>query len=441
MKVTPVKGTNDYSFIETKLRNYIQNKICKTYENQGFNRIITPVIENIENLENSDGGDNLKLIFKVLKRGEKLESAVEEKDFSNLADLGLRYDLTLPLSRFYAGHKNELPIPFKVIQIGEVFRAERPQKGRNREFVQCDIDIIGTKSIDAEIELIDTTARALLNFNLKNFTIRINDRRILKKTLSSIGFKEEELDSVCITFDKLDKIGTEGVRQELLEKNFSLKVVSNFCEVINNLPKTINELREICGSMAEIDEMEKIISAIETVSHKKYKIKFDLSLVRGQGYYSGAVFEIQSDDYSGSIGGGGRYDNLIGKFTGENVSAVGFSIGFERLFALLNEQNFKIEDEEKKIAIIYYKEDFLNAFMFAKNLNDPVGLFEMPKNFGKLLKGLEENGFSGYYVFKEKEECVLKHFDNSKKLSLKKIKIKQARKHIVNNSFKNKKDS
>jgi len=410
MKITPVKGTNDYSIKETKLRSSIQSEICKTYENQGFNRIITPLIEDIDNLEKSDGGDNLNLIFKVLKRGDKLASAIDEKDFSHLSDLGLRYDLTLPLSRFYAGHKNDLPLPFKVIQMGEVFRAERPQKGRNREFVQCDIDIIGTKSVDAEIELIDTTANALLNFNLKNLTIRINDRRILKAVLSKIGFKTDELDNVCITFDKLDKIGTDGIRQELLEKGFSKEVVSKFCDVVNNLPKTTFELRKICGSMPEIDELEKIISSINELSGGKYKIKFDLSLVRGQGYYTGAVFEIQSDDYSCSIGGGGRYDNLIGKFTGENVCAVGFSIGFERLFDILSEQNFKIKNDEKKVAIIYEKPDFQKAMKFAKSLKCPLSLFEMPKNIGKLLSFLEENGFSGYYILKEKEEFKLNIF-------------------------------
>lgn len=411
MKITPVKGTNDYSVKETKLRKYIENVICKTYENQGFNRIVTPIIEDIENLEKSDGGDNLNLIFKVLKRGDKLASTIDEKDFSHLADLGLRYDLTLPLSRFFAGHKNNLINPFKVIQIGEVFRAERPQKGRNREFVQCDIDIIGTKSVDAEIELIDTTAQALLNLHLKNFTIRINDRRILKGVLSSIGFKESELDSVCITFDKLDKIGLDGIKQELLEKSFPESVVSKFCEVVNNLPKTTSELRKICGEMSEIDEIEKIISSINIVSNGKYKIKFDLSLVRGQGYYTGAVFEIQSDDYSCSIGGGGRYDDLIGKFLGESISAVGFSIGFERLFAILNEQNFEIKNEEKSVAVIYNKDEFLNALIFAKSLKRPFGLFEMPKNLGKLLSMLEKSDFIGFYVFKEKEKSVLKYFE------------------------------
>ncbi len=413
MKITPVKGTNDYTASETKLRSYIQNEICKTYENQGFNRIITPLIEDIENLEKSDGGDNLKLIFKVLKRGDKLENAIDEKDFSHLADLGLRYDLTLPLSRFYAGNRNDLPNPFKVIQIGEVFRAERPQKGRNREFLQCDIDIIGTKSVNAEIELIDTTARALQKFNLKNFTIRINDRRILKAVLSSIGFKKEEFDSVCITFDKLDKIGTEGIEKELLEKNFSEKIVSKFCDVVNNLPKTTDELRNICGILPEIDEIEKIISSINILSNGKYKIKFDLSLVRGQGYYTGAVFEIQSDDYSCSIGGGGRYDNLIGKFTNEDISAVGFSIGFERLFALLKDQDFEIKNEQERIAVIYNKENFLNALIFAKSIEQPIGLFEMPKNLGKLLTMLEKNDYSGFYVLKENEKNVLKYFDKS----------------------------
>lgn len=410
MKITPVKGTNDYTILDTKLRQFMQNEICKTYENHGFNRIITPIIEDIENLEKSDGGDNLNLIFKILKRGEKLTSALDSGDFSNLCDLGLRYDLTLPLSRFYAGHKSELPTQLKVIQIGEVFRAERPQKGRNREFVQCDIDILGAKGNEAEIELIDTTAQALLNFNLKNFSIRINDRRVLKSVLQKLGFCENELDSVCITFDKLDKIGVNGIETELLDKNFQKSVVARFCEFLSNIPKSTTELKKLVGETPEIVSLESIIFATTDLAKGQYKVEFDLSLVRGQSYYTGTVFEIHSDDFSCSIGGGGRYDNLIEKFTGENVCAVGFSIGFERLFAILKDQNFKINSAINKFAVIYENQDFLNALKFAKNLKTPFAVYEKPKNFAKLLSWLNENEFSGYYIYSKNDEPNLKHF-------------------------------
>ena len=213
MKINALKGMKDILPSEQRLRDYVQSKILETYRASGFERISTPMLEDAENLDKSDGGDNLNLIFNVLKRGEKLESAlsahpIEEK---NLSDMGLRYDLTLPLTRFFAANKNELQFPFKVIQTDRVFRAERPQKGRSREFVQCDIDILGDSSPNAEVELIDVTARALLNIGctderFKNFTININDRRILRNMLESMGFAEDSLDSVCITFDKLDKL-------------------------------------------------------------------------------------------------------------------------------------------------------------------------------------------------------------------------------------------
>lgn len=411
MKTTPAKGTNDYSTRQAKLRTFMQDAIFKTYSKQGFNRIITPDIEDIENLEKSDGGDNLNLIFKVLKRGDKLSTAIEQKDYEHLADLGLRYDLTLPLSRFFAGHRNELYLPFKVIQMGNVFRAERPQKGRNREFVQCDIDIIGSKSIDCEIELIDTTAQALLNFNLKNFTIRINDRHVLKSVLASFGFEQNDFDSVCTSFDKLDKIGIDGVRAELEDKNFSKNSIKSFCDMLSNLPKTPDDVRKICGDKPEIAELEKIISSVESLADGKYKIKFDLSLVRGQSYYTGPVFEIQSGEYSCSIGGGGRYDKLIGKFCGQDVCAVGFSIGFERLFDILDKQNFVIPDEPKKVAIIYMQGDIVKAMKFSKEMKREysVAIFECPKSLGKLLSRLQADGFVGYCDLQKSEN--IKFFD------------------------------
>ena len=218
MKINPLKGMKDYLPAEQRLRDYVQGRILETYRASGFERIATPLLEDMENLDKSEGGENLNLIFKVLKRGEKLDAALAAGSEKALSDMGLRYDLTLPLSRYYAANRDKLPTPFKVIQTDRVFRAERPQKGRLREFVQCDIDIVGDASPNAEIELIDVTARALLAIGFADFTVNLNDRRLLRGMLEGMGFAPETLDSVCITFDKLDKVGPDGVAAELAEK-------------------------------------------------------------------------------------------------------------------------------------------------------------------------------------------------------------------------------
>lgn len=406
MKTTPVKGTNDYLPNQAELRDLLQSKILQTYKQQGFNRIYTPILEDVENLEKSDGGDNLNLIFKVLKRGDKLTSALENKDYNNLADLGLRYDLTLPLTRFYSNNKANLPAVFKCIQIDKVYRAERPQKGRDREFVQCDIDILGSTNPNCEVELIDTTAMALLNIGLSNFKIRINDRRILKQLLLSFGFLPEQLDSTCISFDKMDKIGADGIKLELTEKGFNPESIKKLCELVSNLPISLEKLSSLCGEMQEIEQLKYIISSVKSLAEDKYDIEFDISLVRGQGYYTGAVFEIQSKDFSCSIGGGGRYDNLVGKFTGSPVPAVGFSIGFERIYSILTAKNYINENQKQKVAILYNQTNFVEAMKFSKTLkeNYDIALFEIPNKLGKFLNKLVELGFTNYCVFEQGTE-------------------------------------
>ncbi|MBQ3047978.1 MAG: histidine--tRNA ligase [Clostridia bacterium] len=403
MKITPVKGTTDFLPKEAELRDYMQQQIISTYKNYGFNRIYTPILEDIENLEKSDGGDNLSLIYKVLKRGDKFVKSIENKDFDNLADLGLRYDLTLPLSRFYSCHKAELPSPFKCIQVDRVFRAERPQKGRSRELVQCDIDILGSNSCNCEIELIDVTAQALLNIGLSNFKIRINDRQLLRKTLVSLGFSLFDLDSVCITFDKLDKIGAQGVKEELLAKQFDVAACQNLYDFVENKPSKLEDIKSYVGDMPEYINLSNIIDGVKKLAKGKYGIVFDISLVRGQGYYTGAVFEIQSDDFFCSIGGGGRYDNLVGKFTGESIPAVGFSIGFERIYSILNDKGFKLPQKKNKLAIIYKDNDFVQAMEYAKSVSYQYDfcLFEMPNKLGKFLNRLCEQDFTNYVVFGE----------------------------------------
>ena len=400
MKTTSVKGTNDYLPQDEALRDFVQSKIVEIYKANGFEKISTPILEDIENLVHSDGGDNLSLIYKILKRGEKFENCIEQKKFDDLADLGLRYDLTLPLSRFYAEHKNELPMPFKVIQIGKVYRAERPQKGRNREFVQCDIDIVGSNSVDAEIELISTTANALLAIGLKDFCIKINNRKILRKILADYcGFDEASLDAVCISFDKLEKIGMQGVSDELLAKNYSSECVEKLAKLCSKLPQTFSQIKLLCGNIPEVDEVKKIISAIEELSGARYSIKFDLTLVRGQGYYTGSVFEISSNQFSCSLGGGGRYDNLIGKFCKQDVPAVGFSIGFERIFSLLKEKNFCCQ-QKKKVVAFYDAGNVVEAIKLSSivNQNYDVTICEKSKKFGKQLSNFESRGFFGFVV-------------------------------------------
>ena len=369
MKITPVKGTADYLPNEVLIRDYLQNSILETYRSCGFERISTPIIEDIENLDKSDGGENLNLIFKIMKRGEKLEEALSTGNEKEIADMGLRYDLTLPLTRYYANNRAKLQNPFKVIQIDRVYRAERPQKGRMREFYQCDIDIIGSDSWTAEVELITTTAKALHNIGFTRFGIRINDRRLLKAIIMGAGFAENECDSVCISLDKLDKIGFDGVKAELIEKGFDSANVGKLIDSIGTTPFTLDDAEKLCGKLDCIDNLRKIMDAANSLADG-FEVTYDMTLVRGQGYYTGTVYEISSPDFKGAIGGGGRYDNLIGKFLGESIPAVGFSIGFERLCAILLEQKYKIPTQKKKFAVIYNDDNFIDALKYADTLRE-----------------------------------------------------------------------
>ena len=413
MKINALKGMKDILPAEQRMRDYVQGKILQTYREAGFERISTPMLEDAENLDKSDGGENLNLIFKVLKRGDKLDSAlaanpVEEK---SLSDMGLRYDLTLPLTRFYAANKNELQTPFKVIQTDRVFRAERPQKGRSREFVQCDMDILGDSSPNAEVELIDVTARALMNIGFKDFYINVNDRRILRNMLESMGFATDSLDSVCISFDKLDKIGPDGVAAELTEKGMpekAVKALKDFlAESSDNI--TLESVVAKCSNPSVADDLKYIIETATAVADGKYKIKYCPSLVRGQGYYTGAVFEIATPLFGGAVGGGGRYDNLIGKFIGQQVPAVGFSIGFERICSILLEQNYKIPNEREKCAFLYDDSiSFAQVMKFAESLrkNYNVAIIKKAKKPGPQYDMLEKQGYTKFASVKEGQIVV-----------------------------------
>lgn len=410
MKSTPVKGTRDYLPKEVEIRDYLQNVIAETYRDAGFVRITTPIIEDAVNLDKSEGGENLNLIFRVLKRGKKLSSALNNENVTEkeLSDMGLRYDLTLPLSRYFSNNKNELMTPFKVIQMDRVYRAERPQKGRLREFMQCDIDIIGNDSRDAEIELILTTTKALNRVGLKNYTVKINDRRILKSIFSYTGFDDADNEKLAIIFDKLDKIGIDGVKAELEENSFDKNAIDKFIGLFENGSLTLDSIADVCDA-EYVNDLKYIIDTVDKASNGTIPVEFTPSLVRGQGYYTGTIFEVAADGYSGAVAGGGRYDNLIGKFLNEDIPAVGFSIGFERIFGILMEQNYAIPDRKKRIAVFYDKDNYADALAYAENLRDEymVSVIARSKKLGKFLNKLEQNEFDGFAVFGEADGVKL----------------------------------
>ncbi|MBC5753959.1 histidine--tRNA ligase [Roseburia sp. BX0805] len=353
----PVTGMKDILPEEMQIRDYVVNIIKETYRSFGFTPIDTPCMEHIENLCSNQGGENEKLIFKVLKRGEKLDLA-NAKSESDLVDSGMRYDLTLPLSRFYANNANNLPSPFKALQIGSVWRADRPQRGRFRQFTQCDIDILGEPSNLAEIELIQATTTTLGKLGFKNFEIRINERRILKAMAAYSGFEEKDFDIVFIILDKMDKIGLDGVAEELEKSGFAKESIEKYQSLFAGVEKAedgVQYLADTLGEYLDADVMtnfKDIITAVEATKGDFFKLVFDPTLVRGMSYYTGTIFEIAMPEFGGSCGGGGRYDKMIGKFTGQDVPACGFSIGFERIIMLLLESGFKVPSQEKTAYLI-----------------------------------------------------------------------------------------
>lgn len=402
MKSTPVKGTKDYLPQEAAIRDYLQNAILETYQDAGFSRITTPIIEDAVNLDKSEGGENLNLIFKILKRGQKLSSALASgnADEKSLSDMGLRYDLTLPLSRYFANNRNDLLTPFKVIQMDRVYRAERPQKGRLREFMQCDIDIIGNPSSDAEVDLILTTTKALKKIGISDFTVKINDRRILKSIFAYAGFEESDNEKLAIIFDKLDKIGIAGVKAELTEAEFSQNAIDKFISLFESGSLDLDSVAKVCDA-EYVTSLKYIMDTVKKVSNNTITITFTPSLVRGQGYYTGTIFEVEAKGYSGAVAGGGRYDNLIGKFLNEDIPAVGFSIGFERIFGILMEQGYTIPGQKKRIAVFYDPDTFADALVYAESLRNEymVSVFARPKKLGKFLNKLEAQNFAGFAVY------------------------------------------
>ena len=416
LKKKPVTGMKDILPQEMQIRDYVLNQIKETYRGFGFSSIETPCVEHIENLLSKQGGDNEKLIFKVLKRGEKLNLEAAETE-NDLTDSGLRYDLTLPLSRYYSNNAANLPSPFKALQIGSVWRADRPQKGRYRQFVQCDIDIFGDATSQAEIELVLATTTALKKICPNNqFEVRINDRKILRAMAVYSGFLEEDIEKVFITVDKMDKIGVDGVRAELVENGYSEETADKYLELMGQVTGDADGVRrmgEILSGVLEdgaAENLAEIMDTVMSVSGGGFGLKFDPTLVRGMGYYTGTIFEVAMEGFGGSVAGGGRYDKMVGRFTGMDTPACGFSIGFERIVGILMDAGFVVPEKNAREAWMYEKgmgmerlSEILKEAMAARAEGKTVLVTQMNKN-KKFQK--EQLGKEGYTEFREfyKEE-------------------------------------
>lgn len=408
---TPVKGTCDILPEEMRLREYVCAMIKETYELYGFSQIETPVMEHIENLTGKQGGENEKLMFQILKRGEELKRTLEDGK-GELADSGLRYDLTVPLARYYANNMSKLAMPFKSLQIGNVFRADKPQKGRFRQFTQCDIDILGDNTILAEIELIAATSTMLTNIfkevDILEFTVHINDRRLLKAMGAYSGFCEENFDEVFISLDKMDKLGADKVKEELLLKGYPIDTVEKFISIFSNWNEGIS-CEEYCSFMENdfvdiqvIENIDTIIDCVKNMINENVKLIYNPTLVRGMSYYTGTIFEISIKGYNFSIAGGGRYDEMIGKFCGQNITACGFSIGFERIITIVQDNakwnNYR---SKKNIAFLIDKsigpERIIKIFEEATELREwgnIVLVQPLNKNAKFQVENLEKDGYT-----------------------------------------------
>ena len=415
LKKKPVTGMKDILPQEMQIRDYVLNQIKETYRGFGFSSIETPCVEHIENLLSKQGGDNEKLIFKVLKRGEKLNLEAAETE-NDLADSGLRYDLTLPLSRYYSNNAANLPSPFKALQIGSVWRADRPQKGRYRQFVQCDIDIFGDATSQAEIELVLATTTALKKICPNNqFEVRINDRKILRAMAVYSGFPEEDIEKVFITVDKMDKIGVDGVRAELVENGYSEETADKYLELtgqVTNDADGVRRMGEILSGVLEdgaAENLAEIMDTVMSVSGGGFGLKFDPTLVRGMGYYTGTIFEVAMEGFGGSVAGGGRYDKMVGRFTGMDTPACGFSIGFERIVGILMDAGFVVPEKNAREAWMYEKgmgmerlSEILKEAMAARAEGKTVLVTQMNKNKKFQKEQLRKEGYTEFHeVYKE----------------------------------------
>ena len=409
---TPVKGMCDMLPADMRLREHVLSMIKTTYATYGFMQIETPVMEHIENLTSKQGGDNEKLIFKVMKRGAELQRAIEKGD-GELADNGLRYDLTVPLARYYANNREKLPAPFKAMQLGNVWRADNPQKGRFRQFTQCDIDILGDDSSLAEIELITATASMLsqifAEIGVTDFTVHINDRQILGAVALAAGFAEEDIGPVLISLDKFDKIGLDGIRTDLLQNGYPEETVDKYLAVYRTVKEGVT-IEEFCAAIpqevlpARVGEnLAEIIACVQPMLGAGVRIVFDPTLVRGMGYYTGPIFEVTIDGYNFAIAGGGRYDKMIGKFSGQNVAACGFSIGFERIVTILKDHMQGAMKLQNASAYLIgnrvsreRKTEVIAKAMELRRAGETVTVLPMSKNVGHQIELLEAEGFTKF---------------------------------------------
>lgn len=385
MSVNPPRGMRDLLPLEKTKREQVLTTIRGVYQSRGFQEIETPALEDISRLTAGQGGENEKLVFQVLKRGEELERALS--DGSELSDLGLRFDLTVPLTRFFASNHAKLPRVLKAIQIGPVWRAERPQKGRYRQFLQCDIDILGEASELSELELISASLAALDAIGIRNATIRVNDRRVLAADLLKLGIQEQ--DKAMIAIDKLDKIGIDGVQEEIAQE-YDKETAKKLASWLEN------------AKSAELPQELNWVKSLPDAS----KVRFDPTLVRGMGYYTGAIFEIEHPESTSSIGGGGRYDNMVGQWSGSSTPAVGISLGIERILDLLPQ-----EATTNNSLVLLIEEDYAPALSAQKELIEQgwsVRIERAAKNTKAQLSELQEQGFGSFALLKPGEKLDIR---------------------------------
>ena len=395
--VNPPRGMRDFLPMEKRKRDSVLDLIRGTYAAHGFQEIETPAMEDLARLTSGQGGDNEKLAYRVMKRGAELDEALAGGE--DLADLGLRFDLTVPLTRYYATNASKLPRVFKAIQAGPVWRAERPQKGRYRQFVQCDIDIIGDSSILAEVDLLVSSLDALAAIGLGDATIRVNHRELLNELLDNLGVVQADRGKAMIIIDKLDKIFPSGVTAEMTEK-FGAEVGQNTALWLGSSESVV------AGTSLVPDKLAELFEAVQ--SRHPGKLRFDPTLVRGMGYYTGTIFEIEHPESGSSIGGGGRYDGMVGRWTGNDVPAVGISIGFERAVDLVDEG---LGADEHAVVLVLESDSaktVANALAAQRDLialGHSVRLELRPKKLGLLLEQLAEQGISRWASVDESTEA------------------------------------
>ena len=409
-----VRGTVDYLPSEMEVISYAKGIILETYKKNGFLEIKTPILENLDLLTSGDSGDNQKLMFKTIKRGNSLDLTKPNLTVADITEEGLRYDLTVPLVRCFANNREKLPYPFKSIQIDEAFRAERPQKGRVREFTQCDIDILGDATINAEIDLLVSGLEAYEHLGFNRLTLKINDRRILNELITRSGFEAGDVQSVCVSLDKFDKVGTSGVESELIENGYDevkVKTLMGYFERLKSAGSNEEsfELLKSLGISGEIvASVSKIIMTVQKFAFVGFKIVYDPAIIRGQGYYTGTVYEVFDEDFGRALGGGGRYDKMVEKMIGVAVPAVGFSIGFYSVVMLMTER--KVEIPTKKLALIYRDSDSFESVLEEKQKfklrGYEVSVFAFPKNFNNFAEKLKNNGYKMLVKMTDTEDII-----------------------------------